>query len=700
MDTFFNIAIGGLATGAVYALLAVGFSLVFNVTRILNLAQGAFVAMGALTMYSMERSAHLPLGLALVVSLAIMAVAMALVEWVVIRPAEGKISHTNLLMLMGGMLTALEGAAFLIWGSNPYSLPPFTAGPSLAIGGVYIPLQDFWIAGALVLCLGGLALFLYRTRAGRAFRATAENRQAARLMGINPDRVVLLAFASAAILGVLAGAVLAPITSLDYSSMASFTNSGLIAVTIGGLGTVGGAAAGGLFLGLVEALFTGYVSSVFGTAFSLVALVVVLVWKPEGLLGRARGVRTDVAERSGNAVMVQNPLRPRTTRAWAGAGVVALVVVPFLPGVSGYFAPIDITGVFCLTIVGLWLLTGVAGQVSLGQAGFMAVGGYISSILMVRDGVSPLLALLAGVAGSVVVAVVLGLAGSRVRGMYLAIVTLAFGILAESVASGLSITGGPSGLVGIPSFSVAGFSFNTGMRFYYLIWVLVALALVVSGNIVRSNLGRALRAMHADETGVRSVGFDVRRHKVVVFVLSAVLASVAGSLYASYFHYFEPSMVGSAESLELITMLVVGGTAMQAGPLLGVTLLTFFPQVFQGLANYEPLVDGVLLVAFLRYLPGGLIGGLVDLAQVPGARLRAWRARSARSGPGPSGGGSERPVTTSAGRATSGVRAVPGAGSTPVSLPAGAGTPRSTWQRPAGRRSLGHQHGSGEGDAS
>lgn len=650
MDTFLNIAIGGLATGAVYALLAVGFSLVFNVTRILNLAQGAFVAMGALTMYSMERTVHLPLGLALVASLAIMGVAMAVVEWVVIRPAEGKISHTNLLMLMGGMLTALEGAAFLVWGSNPYTLQPFTSGPSVAIGGVFIPRQDFWIVGTLVVCLVVLSVFLYRSRAGRAFRATAENRQAARLMGIDPNRVVLLAFASAAVIGVLAGAVLAPVTSLDYSSMASFTNDGLIAVTIGGLGTVAGAAAGGVFLGIVEALFTGYVSSVFGTAFSLVALVVVLVWKPEGLLGRSRGTRADVAERSGIAVMVQNPLRPATTRAWVVVGVVALVIVPFIPGVSGYYAAIDITGVFCLTIVGLWLLTGVAGQVSLGQAGFMAVGGYVSSILMVRDGVTPVLALLAGVAGSVVVAVILGLAGSRVRGMYLAIVTLAFGILTESVASGLGITGGPSGLIGIPSFSIGGFSFDTGMRFYYLIWILVALAIVVTGNIVRSNLGRGLRAMHADEIGVRSVGFNVRRNKVIVFVLSAVLASVAGSLYACYFHYLEPSMVGSAESLELITMLVVGGAAIQAGPLLGVALLTFFPQVFEGLANYEPLVDGALLVVFLRYLPGGLVGGLISLAQLPGAKLRTWRHRVPATGrPGTEAQQPVRSTTESAG---------------------------------------------------
>ena len=145
---------------------------------------------------------------------------------------------------------------------------------------------------------------------------------------------------------------------------------------------------------------------------------------------------------------------------------------------------------------GLDLLTGIAGQVSLGQAGFMAVGGYMSAILAVRYRIPTLLGLVIGMAGSALVATVLGLVCGRLRGMYLAITTLAFGILVEAMANGLSMTGGPSGIGGIPAFSVAGFAFDSDTRFFYLIWALVAVALILVANFVRSNRGRILRTMH------------------------------------------------------------------------------------------------------------------------------------------------------------------------------------------------------------
>ena len=131
----------------------------------------------------------------------------------------------------------------------------------------------------------------------------------------------------------------------------------------------------------------------------------------------------------------------------------------------------------------------------------MAIGGYTSAILAVHYGVPTLVGLVAGACASALVAAVLGLVCGRLRGMYLAIVTLAFGILVEALANGLNITGGPSGIAGIPPFSVAGYSFDTDTRMFYLVWVLVAVALVLSVNLVRSNRGRILRAMHGDQVG-------------------------------------------------------------------------------------------------------------------------------------------------------------------------------------------------------
>jgi branched-chain amino acid transport system permease protein len=611
MWTLGNIIIGGLITGSIYALLAVGYSLVFSVSGALNLAQGAFVALGALTMYSFMNSAHLPVVAAFLASLCVVGAAVGIIEWVVIRPAVTRISHANLLMMMGGLLTAFEGAAYLIWGSNPFTLSQFSGNKPVTVGQLSIPTQGFWVIGAMLASVAALGWLLSRSRWGRGLRATSENMTAARLMGVPVDRMILLSFVTAAVLGVIGGAVIAPLTSLDYTSMASYTNEGLIAVSLGGLGSVYGALSGGLALGVVEALVAGYVSSLFETAISLILLIGIIFVRPQGLLGRVRGGRMDVAERTSGRIYAP----PKLPRGWLPvAGIALAVVMLFLPQIvpAGSMRAVNITGLFCLTIVGLDLLTGIAGQVSLGQAGFMAIGGYTSAILAVHYNVPTLLGLVAGVCASALVAVVLGLVCGRLRGMYLAIVTLAFGILVEALANGLNITGGPSGIAGIPPFSVGSFSFDTDNRMFYLVWALVGAALILSFNLVRSNRGRILRAMHGDQVGARSLGLHVTRAKIAVFVISACMASIAGSLYASYFRYLSPDQVGSSESLTLITMLAIGGMGTLFGPLIGVALLTYLPLESQSFANSSMLVTGVLLVLFLRYLPAGIWGGVLE----------------------------------------------------------------------------------------
>jgi len=609
--TLGNIIIGGLITGSIYALLAVGYSLVFSVSGALNLAQGAFVALGALVMYSFMNSAHLPIVAAFLASLCVVGAAVGIIEWVVIRRAVTRISHASLLMMMGGLLTAFEGAAYLIWGANPFAFNQFSGAQPVNLGQLSIPTQGFWVIGAMLASVVALSWLLSRSRWGRGLRATSENMTAARLMGVPVDRMILLSFVAAAVLGVIGGAVIAPLTSLDYTSMASYTNEGLIAVSLGGLGSVYGALAGGLVLGVVEAVVSGYVSSLFSTAISLIVLIGVIFLRPQGLLGRVRGGRMDVAERTAGRIYAP----PKLPRGWLpGAGGALAVVMLFFPRIipAGDMRAVNITGLFCLTIVGLDLLTGVAGQVSLGQAGFMAIGGYTSAILAVHYNVPTLVGLIAGAAGSALVAAVLGVVCGRLRGMYLAIVTLAFGILVEALANGLNITGGPSGIAGIPPFSVGGFSFDTDTRMFYLVWILVAVALVLSANLIRSNRGRILRAMHGDQVGARSLGLHVTRAKVAVFVISACIASVAGSLYASYFRYLSPDQVGSAQSLTLITMLAIGGMGTLFGPLIGVALLTYLPLVSQSIANYSMLITGVLLVLFLRYLPAGIWGAVLE----------------------------------------------------------------------------------------
>lgn len=604
-----NFAVGGLVTGGIYALLAIGFTMVFSVSGILNLAQGAFVTMGALLTYSLINNAHLPVALAILGALVMLTVFAGLVEWVIIRPALNRLSHTSLLMLMGGFLILFEGLAFIIWGSNPYSLSPFTGAQPVHVGSVFVPTQSFWIAGTVVVVVVGVWWLLTKTSFGRALQACSENPTAATLMGIPVQRMILFSFAVSGGIGVLAGAVIAPITSLDYGSMFNYTNQGLIAVTVGGMGNFFGSLVGGLTLGVVEEFLSGYISSLFSTTLSLLVLLAILVWLPQGILGRSRGSRADIQERGIGRGFMPPRLSRRTTVTLAVLGLIFLAVIPFWLAPTGLLHAVNITGIFCLTIIGLDLLTGVAGQVSLGQAGFMAIGGYTSAILATKYHLSPILGVCGGIVLSLAVAFILSLASSRVRGMYLAISTLAFGILIESLGNGMSsLTGGPSGLIGIPSFSVGGFVFSTDTQMYFLIWGLVVLALILFAGLMRSHRGRAWRTMQIDETGAQALGVNVVASKIHVFLLSAALASIAGSLYAFYFHYLSPDMVGSQASLDIMTMLVIGGVGTLIGPLIGVVILTFLPQMSQSMSNWKLLFEGVLLVVFLRYLPGGIYG--------------------------------------------------------------------------------------------
>ena len=167
---------------------------------------------------------------------------------------------------------------------------------------------------------------------------------------------------------------------------------------------------------------------------------------------------------------------------------------------------------------------------------------------------------------------------------------------------------------------MAGFAFDSDTRFFYLIWALVAVALILVANFVRSNRGRILRAMHGDQAGARSLGLHITRAKISVFVISACLASIAGSLYASYFRYLSPDQVGSAESLQLITMLVIGGMGTLFGPLIGVDAADLPAAGVPAIANYSMLVTGVLLVRSCGTCPPGS----------GAACWRWWRAARAR----------------------------------------------------------------------
>ncbi len=613
MNQAIQIVIGGLVQGSVFAVIALGLSLVYRVTGIINLAQGGFCILGALLFYTLGAELGWPVPLAFAAAAAgtiSFGLALGAASFV---PALARLPNSSMLMLTAGLLTFIEGLALVIWGSQPYAVPPFSGEQPIVLLGIRIPSQGLWIIGVSGLIILSAWYLLARTALGKALTACAENPMAARLMGVDVARLTWLSFGLTALIGGIGGIVAAPIVSLQFDTGRFFTNAGFIAVAIGGMSSFAGAVAGGLFLGVAEQLAAGYLSSLFSNALALGLLLVTLLWRPQGLfmIGRAR--RSDVRDeqRVYRAIV---RFRGATALLAGGAVLAGLAALPAFIGEGGLLGSLVITFILFIAVLGLDVLMGYAGQVSLGQAAFMAIGGYTAAILATDYGVSPLLGTIAGMVLSLACAVVLSLVTMRLRGAYLALATLTFGLLVDSLTVGLTgVTGGPSGLVGIPSFAIGPVVFATPTAMYYLVLAIIVVLVAALLGGMRSSFGRALQAIRSDQTAAAALGIDVPRHKMAAFAISAALGSLSGSLYAFDFHFLAPEMVSTPRSFEMIAMLVVGGEGTLVGGLLGAALITLLPTIFQPFAVYKTMAEGALLVLAFQYLPDGIFGTAVRL---------------------------------------------------------------------------------------
>ncbi len=615
MNAAIQIVIGGLLQGSVFALLALGLSLVYRVTGVVNLSQGAFCVFGALLMYSLQVVWHVPTPIAILGATLGSAGFGLVLGATTFVPGIARLPVSSMLVMTAGLLTLIEGVLLIIWSSQPYALPPFSGEAPIQFWGIRVPSQGFWLAGTTAMIIIAMRWLLLRTRAGLALRACAENRLAARLMGIDVAWMTMLAFVLAAVIAALGGIASAPITSVEFDTGRFFTNFGFIAVAIGGITSFLGSIVGGLFIGVTEQLAAGYVSSLFANGLALAMLLGMLIWRPNGLFSAGPARRSDVREeqRIHRAII---RIEGRGGAAFALLAIAVLAALPLVLPAGGTLNSLVITLILFIAVLGLDVLMGFAGQVSLGQSGFMAVGGYAAAILATSYDWEPLAGLAVGMALAVVCALLLSLITSRLRGHYLALATLAFGLLVDSLTVGLSdLTGGPSGLVGIPSFSIGSWSVDDPVTMWYLVLGLTVVLLVLLWAGMRSQFGRSLKMVRADQTAAAALGVKVARVKLAAVVISAALAALSGGLYAFYFHYLSPEMVGTQRSFEMIAMLVAGGEGTLVGPLLGVALLTLLPQIFQPFALYKTFAEGALLVAAFLYLPEGIFGALVMLAR-------------------------------------------------------------------------------------
>lgn len=294
------------------------------------------------------------------------------------------------------------------------------------------------------------------------------------------------------------------------------------------------------------------------------------------------------------------------------AGIAIIMILLPKLGMSNYIIRVaTMIGVYTMLALSLNLITGYTGQVSIGHAGFCAVGAYTSAILSGTFGMNFVVTAIAGAIVAGLFGLLLGLPTLRLSGTYLTIATLGFGeIIRMLVLNWRSLTNGPLGITKIQRpvfFGIELTSLNGG--FFYLIWILVFLTALLIYAIVHSKMGRALMAIRDDELVATMMGIKTTRYKIIAFVISAALAGLAGSFYAHMTRYIDPNTFSFDTSIIIISIVILGGMGTIGGMFIGAALLISFPEVLRFVQEFRFIIYGLILVLMIRYRPQGILGG-------------------------------------------------------------------------------------------
>lgn len=308
---------------------------------------------------------------------------------------------------------------------------------------------------------------------------------------------------------------------------------------------------------------------------------------------------------------------------WIGFIIFAVIVLglPLFGLTSFIISQATFAGIYAIVAIGLGLLMGYAGQISLGQGAFYGIGAYATAILTTEYGLSPWIGLLFSIFLPALIAYVVGHTMARLSGYYLAMATLAFGIIVSVlIVEWRSVTKGTSGYSGIPTLEFLGISLGQGLNYYYFVWSIVILIVLIALNIVHSRVGRALRSIHDSEIASSSMGVNTGKYKMQIFILSAMLGGLAGWLFAHMSYSISPGSFDLDASILFLTMVVLGGSSSVWGAIIGAGLITAINifvhflgtniSFLQG--DFEHVINGLILVLIIMFMPRGLFPSLVS----------------------------------------------------------------------------------------
>jgi branched-chain amino acid transport system permease protein len=613
-DLLFQLLIFGLVNGAILALNAIGITVIYSTVRTLNLAHGDVFALTSALVTSTINIIGLNLDWAAgtrVLVLAGVLIAAILcgallsvgVEEAAFRPFRGRSRLAPVIASLGISFILYQAA--LLWRTYQKSfirgehrsvpglpevptdgIPNFFPLGNLLHGKVVLQFSDVFVFIAAVFFVLVATYVLSRTRLGRSIRAVVQNEELAQIVGVDRDRAIRRAFALGGALAGVAAFIFAMYYTRPFGQAGA--QSGLFAFAaalLGGVGSPFGALLSGLLLGMVGSFSDYFISAQWTPVLILGLLTVLLVWRRGGFAGES--VTEDQSARD-SIVLTASIQNPRARRLL----IALMITLAALPLGSSVFhlggeALLRGLGIFVLLTLGLNILLGLAGVLDLGYAMSFAIGGYSAALLTNRFGVlhmnPPLdftlvLLLSAGLAG--LFGVLKGMTATRLHGDYLAVATLALGLITRQIIVNASnVTGGPGGISGLPPPHLFGFVLSASSAQYYLVFGIVFLAALASGRLMGSRTGRAWLASSEDETAAISFGVDASRYRHLAFIISSVLAGIAGALYASTFGYIDPDIAAFHISAMMLAMVILGGAGSVSGAILGTLLIYGYDKV-------------------------------------------------------------------------------------------------------------------------
>ena len=588
--------------------MALGFTLIFGVLRLLNLVHGEIYMVGAYIGFFLLTVVKLHfLAVIFLVSVTIYLIGV-LIERSAFRPLRDQPHYIPMISTIAVSII-LQEAVRLVWSPQAVLFPDLM-NQRIGTGNLSVSLIQIVTIVVGVVAMLIFHFFLGKTRLGRAIRATSEDQTASVLMGVNINRIISVTFGVGSVLAGIAGVLIGLYYSVAYPTMGFIaTFRAFVISVVGGMGSIPGAVLAGYCLGLIDSFSVKFFDTGVSESIPFLILIVFLILRPTGIFG-GKDESTGGSEEESSAVIEEGFfIKGIRSKPWVVILIFAIAIsIPFIFPSYYVLRMAFLVAIYGILAVGLNFVMGYIGQLTLCHASFYAVGAYTTALLSLRLNVPFSLALPASCMTGFIFGVLVGLPSLRLRGYYLALVSLGFGELVKVVlVNWYNFTGGPNGLRGIPSPTLFSFQISSQEQFYLLALFFLFITCLVAFTFQSSLYGRSLIAIKNDELAALAVGVPVTRYKVLAFAISGLFAGLAGSLYAYYASFVSPELGDFWETVIILSMVVIGGLGNIIGSLVGAAIFILLPEFLRFIGEVRMLLVGIVILILIIYKPRGLI---------------------------------------------------------------------------------------------